>query len=128
MEVALPETVVGRSSQGQPAEIKMFCLKVAIVAVAAFIFILGVFLAAQMFVDRQLAKVGHELAIQKAELRDLLLKGGSGIVVAAERRLYALADQEDLPPERKAKIIAAIKKVSARYRPYLEAAETPARD
>jgi hypothetical protein len=128
MEVALPETVVGRSSQGQAAEIKMFCLKVAIVAVAAFIFILGVFLAAQMFVDRQLAKVGHEPAIQKAELRDLLLKGGSGIVVAAERRLYALADQEDLPPERKAKIIAAIKKVSARYRPYLEAAETPARD
>jgi hypothetical protein len=127
MEVAVPEMAIERSSRGQAAEIKMFCLKVATVTAAAFVFVVGVFLVGQIFVERQLTKLADQLAVQKTELRELL-KGGSGFWTAAEKRLYALADQEDLPPEKKAKILAAIKKVSARYRPYLEAAETPARD
>lgn len=38
-----------------------------------------------------------------------------------ERRVYALADAPDLPPEKKAKIVAALKKLSDKNKPYIDA-------
>jgi hypothetical protein len=39
-----------------------------------------------------------------------------------ERKVDALANANDLPPEKKAKIIASLKKLSVKYRPYFDAA------
>jgi hypothetical protein len=123
----VPEIAFVRSSRGQAAETKVFCLKGATVTVAAFVFVIGVFPIGQRFVERQLTKRTDQLAVEKTELRELL-KSGSGFRMAAEKKLYARRDQEDLSSIKKAEIIAAIKKVSVRYRPFLEAAETPSRE
>lgn len=50
-----------------------------------------------------------------------MLRGGPAFWDTVENRLYALADEKDLPAERKAKIIEALKKLSAKYAPYVEA-------
>ena len=38
-----------------------------------------------------------------------------------EQSLYKYADQPDLPPEKKAKIIAALKKIGDKNRPFIDA-------
>jgi hypothetical protein len=38
-----------------------------------------------------------------------------------ELKLYRLADEPDLPPEKKKKIVDALRKLSTKYRPYFEA-------
>jgi hypothetical protein len=50
------------------------------------------------------------------------LKGGHAFWDNLETKVDAFANSNDLPPERKARIIASIKKIADRYRPYFEAA------
>ena len=38
-----------------------------------------------------------------------------------EEQLYRAADQPDLPPEKREKIISALKKIGQKYRPYINA-------
>jgi hypothetical protein len=51
------------------------------------------------------------------------LQGGHAFWQRAEEKLYRLADEPDLPEPKKAKIIAALRKLSDRYRPYIDALE-----
>jgi hypothetical protein len=89
--------------------IEIFFIKVATVTGA----ILFLMFAAYLFVSSQ----ADELAY---------LKGGHAFWEQVETKLYKLADEPDLPEPKKAKIIAALRKISDRYRPYLDAvAGTP---
>jgi hypothetical protein len=91
--------------------------------------------ALQMFV----AKVGAILAAAclflvfaisyiRSELEDPgIFRGGPVFWQAVESNLYKLADGKDLPEEKKAKILEALRKISAKYSPYIEALTPPAR-
>jgi hypothetical protein len=87
-------------------EIEIFLIKVATVTAA----ILLLMFAAYLFVSSK----ADELAI---------LKGGPAFWHQVENQLYKLADEPDLPEPKKAKIVAALRKISDRYRPYLDAVE-----
>jgi hypothetical protein len=91
-------------------EIQIFLIKVATVTGAIFFLMV----AAYLFVSSQ----AEDLAF---------LKGGHAFWEKAEEKLYKLADEPDLPEQKKAKIIAALRKLSDRYRPYIDAMEGPAR-
>lgn len=47
--------------------------------------------------------------------------GGPEFWLKAEKSLYRFADQPDLPPEKKAKIVAALKKIREKNQPYIDA-------
>ena len=49
------------------------------------------------------------------------LRGGPAFWATMEQKLYALADEPDLPPEKKKKLIDALRRLSSKYKPYLEA-------
>jgi hypothetical protein len=57
---------------------------------------------------------------QLAELQERY-KGGGAFWRDAEIKLYKLADEPDLSPEKKARILAALKKISNKYKPYFDA-------
>jgi hypothetical protein len=64
----------------------------------------------------------------RSELEDPgILKGGPAFWQGVENKLYKFADEKDVPEEKKAKIIAALRKISAKYAPYIEALTPPAR-
>jgi hypothetical protein len=50
-----------------------------------------------------------------------ILKGGPAFWTTAEEKLYKLAAAPDLPPEKKEKIINALRTLSQRYKPYVDA-------
>ena len=91
-------------------EIQIFLIKVATVTGAVFFLMV----VAYLFVSSQ----AEDLAF---------LKGGHAFWEKAEEKLYKLADEPDLPEQKKAKIIAALRKISDRYRPYIDAVEGSAR-
>ena len=51
------------------------------------------------------------------------LKGGPVFWEQMERKLYTFADQPDMPAEKKQKIIDALRKISVKYKPFVEALE-----
>jgi hypothetical protein len=51
------------------------------------------------------------------------LKGGPAFWEQMERKLYTFADQPDMPAEKKQKIIDALRKISVKYKPFVEALE-----
>jgi len=65
-----------------------------------------------------------EAKINEAAAR---FKGGPVFWAQVEKKLYALADEPDLPEQRKAQIIRALEKLSAKYRPYVDAVVSSAR-
>jgi hypothetical protein len=50
-----------------------------------------------------------------------ILKGGPAFWATAEEKLYKLAAAPDLPPEKKEKILSALRTLSQRYKPYVDA-------
>ena len=51
------------------------------------------------------------------------LKGGRAFWESVSTdKINSFANENDIPPEKKARIIASIRKISDRYRPYFEAA------
>jgi hypothetical protein len=50
-----------------------------------------------------------------------ILKGGPAFWATAEEKLYKLAAAPDLPPEKKEKIVNALRTLSQRYKPYVDA-------
>jgi hypothetical protein len=52
-------------------------------------------------------------------------QGGPAFWKQAEQKLYSLADEQDLPLEKKQQIIKALNKLALKYQPYLEALTTP---
>jgi hypothetical protein len=87
-------------------ELQIFFIKVATVTGAAAFLMF----AAYIFFSAQLDELSF-------------LKGGPAFWGKAEEKLYDFADQPDLSEAKKARIIAALKKISARYRPYVNAIE-----
>jgi hypothetical protein len=47
--------------------------------------------------------------------------GGRYVWTRIEQSIYRFADQPDLPPEKKAKIVAALRKIHDKNQPYLDA-------
>jgi hypothetical protein len=94
--------------------LRTFFAKVAIVTGAFLISAYFVSALAVSFATSQMGKVAERLD-------RLALKGGPAFWSKMETRLYALADEPDLPPEKKKKIIDAIHKLSVKYKPYVDA-------
>jgi hypothetical protein len=94
--------------------LRTFFAKVAIVTGAFLISAYFVSALAVSFATSQMGKVAEQLD-------RLALKGGPAFWSKMETRLYALADEPDLPPEKKKKIIDAIHKLSVKYKPYVDA-------
>ena len=49
------------------------------------------------------------------------MKGGPAFWETMERKLYKLGDEPDLPPDKKQKILIALRKLPVKYEPYLDA-------
>ena len=64
--------------------------------------------------------------IERQSEKLAFLKGGRAFWSGFEEKLQKLADEPDIEPERKEKVLEAIRKLSAKYRPYFNALrETP---
>lgn len=88
--------------------LQVFFAKAAIVTAAILIILYG----AGYFVTSY---------IESQQERFALLKGGPVFWGAMEGKLYKLADEPDLSPEKKKKIVDALRKLSSKYKPYFDA-------
>jgi hypothetical protein len=91
-----------------PSPLKTFFLKLAAITCAALVFFYVAFSLVTGFIEGKT----DELAI---------LKGGPAFWGALEGKLYKLASAPDLPPEKKEKIVSALRTLSVRYKPYVDA-------
>ena len=104
--VSESELEVAKSQELTPLQI--FFAKVAIVTAA----ILVVLYCAGYFLQSFIASKTDSL---------LILKGGPAFWGLIEQKPYKLADEPDLPPEKKKKIVDALRRLSSKYRPYIDA-------
>jgi peptidoglycan/LPS O-acetylase OafA/YrhL len=104
-------TEVNAKAQAKPLSVlQIFVVKVAAVLVAACLFL------------------AFAISYVRSELEDPgIFKGGPAFWQEVENKLYKLADAKDLPEEKKAKILEALRKVSVKYGPYIEALTPPPR-
>ena len=89
--------------------LQIFFAKVAIVTVAILIVLYGIGYIVTSYLETQTESIR-------------ILKGGPAFWGLMETKLYKLADEPDLSPEKKKKIVDALRKLSTKYRPYFEAA------
>jgi hypothetical protein len=88
--------------------LQIFFVKVAIVTAA----IVAILYCASYFFESFIASKADQLTI---------LKGGPAFWERIETKLYSLADEPDLPPEKKKKIVDALHRLSIKYKPYVDA-------
>jgi hypothetical protein len=88
--------------------IQIFCMKAVIVAVAAVV----IFYVADLVIEASIRRQAESLQI---------LQGGPAFWGNAEKRLFTLADEPDISPEKKKKILDALRKLSSKYKPYFDA-------
>src|ERR1700692_1175309 len=98
------EPVVESKPRRPMTELERFGVKLALVLAAALIF----FYAVAAYVQSRIENV-------------MLFKGGPVFWAQVEKKLYSLADEPDLPDQKKAQVIETLKKLSAKYRPYINA-------
>jgi hypothetical protein len=101
----MSETESTASEEKPLSPLQLFCAKIAVVTVAILIVLYAVSFYVESFMED----------------RGSILKGGPAFWGTLETKLYRLADDPDLPPEKKKKIIEALRKLSAKYKPYLDA-------
>jgi hypothetical protein len=89
--------------------LQVFFAKVAIVTIAILIILYGIGYFISSYLESQTESIR-------------ILKGGPAFWGLMETKLYRLADEPDLPPEKKKKIVDALRKLSTKYKPYFEAA------
>jgi hypothetical protein len=89
-------------------QLEIFFIKLSGITAAAIIFFVCSAVALQSLIESKIEEMPF-------------LKGGRVFWEAVEKKVDAFANGNDLPPEKKAKIIASLKKISDRYRPYFEA-------
>ncbi len=89
-----------------------FLLKVVIVTVAILIVLYAVNSLVGDFVDGRAEQLK-------------MLQGGPEFWGLVEFKLEKLANAPDLPPEKKKKIVEALRKLSSKYRPYFDAIAEP---
>jgi hypothetical protein len=104
-DVAVPPKEMSRPR----SEIEVFVVKAAVVLGACLIFVFAVFSYLESSVEDATA----------------ILKGGPDFWTTAEKKLYEFANAKDLPEEKKARIIGALQKISAKYGPFIEALAPP---
>jgi hypothetical protein len=104
-------TEVNTKVEAKPASaMQTFIAKVGVVLAAACIFL------------------AFAISYVRSELEDPgMFKGGPEFWKGVEAKLYRFADAKDLPEEQKARIIEALRKISAKYSPFIEALAPPAR-
>jgi hypothetical protein len=88
--------------------LQVFFAKVAIVTVAVLI----ILYCASYFIESFIASKTESLQ---------MLKGGPAFWGIIEHKLYVLADEPDLPAEKKKKIVDALRRLSSKYKPYFDA-------
>jgi hypothetical protein len=107
-EVLKTEPASGEASRPL-TQLEIFFVKLGGVTAAAMVFLVCSVLFFQSLIE--------------SKTEDLsFLKGGRPFWETLEMKVDALANAPDLPPEKKARIIATIRKLSDKYRPYIEAA------
>ena len=84
-------------SRRQITDIETFIFKVGIVVTA---------ICAILFVADRIVKA-------RVEQSAALLQGGPAFWTMVEKKLYSLADEDDVPEEKKQKIIRALEKISS---------------
>ncbi len=89
--------------------LQIFFAKVAIVTAAILVILYG----AGYFITSYIESQREQFAV---------LKGGPAFWGTMEGKLYRLADEPDLAPEKKKKIVDALRKLSSKYKPYFDAA------
>jgi hypothetical protein len=99
--------------------LQLFLIKVGAVLAACLIF----FVFAVMYIEGEIRAVAHGLRQDAGDA----LSGGSAFWTALEQKLYRIADEKDLPAEKKARILAALRRIGQRYAPYLDALSQPAK-
>jgi hypothetical protein len=99
--------------------LQIFLIKVGAVLAACVIFLVF----AVMYIESEIRAVAHDL---KQEASDAL-NGGPAFWAAVEEKLNKIADEKDLPAEKKARILAALRRIGQRYAPYLDALSQPAK-
>jgi hypothetical protein len=90
-------------------QLEIFFIKLSGITAAAIIFFVCSAIALQSLIEAKIEEMPF-------------LKGGRVFWEAVEKKVDAFANGNDLSPEKKAKIIASLRKISDRYRPYFEAA------
>lgn len=88
--------------------LQLFFAKVSIVTAA----ILVILYCAGYFLESFVASKTESLQV---------LKGGPAFWGTLEHKLYVLADEPDVSPEKKKKIVDALRRLSSKYKPYLDA-------
>jgi hypothetical protein len=90
-------------------QLEIFFIKLGGITAAAIVFLVCSVIAVQSLIESKIEEMPF-------------LKGGHVFWEQVEKKVDALANGNDIPPERKARIIASIKKIGDRYRPYIDAA------
>jgi len=91
-------------------DLEKFVVKLVLVLIAALAF----FYAVAAYVQSRIESVA-------------LFKGGPVFWAQVEKKLYSLADEPDLPDQKKVQIVKALEKLSIKYRPYIDAIAPPDR-
>ena len=89
--------------------LEIFFIKLSGITAAAIVFMVCCALALQSLIESKIEEMPF-------------LKGGRAFWESVEQKINSFANENDIPPEKKARIIASIRKISDRYRPYFEAA------
>jgi hypothetical protein len=106
----VPQTETTPEEVARPlTQLEIFFIKLGGITAAAIVFLVCSVLFLQSMIESKIDDLSF-------------LKGGHVFWETVEKKVDALANGNDIPPERKAKIVASIKKIADRYRPYFEAA------
>lgn len=95
-----------------PSPASKFLYKVCIVTGAAIVFFYVAFNIVTGFIENEFAKL-------------TILTGGPTFWNTIETKLYKFADAPDLPPEKRERILQSLRKISAKYQPYIDAIKEP---
>jgi hypothetical protein len=91
-----------------PSPLTTFFVKLAAITCALLVFFYVAFSLVTGFIEEK----ADQLAI---------LKGGPAFWAGIEGGLYKIASAPDLPSEKKEKILSALRTLSVRYKPYVDA-------
>jgi hypothetical protein len=106
----VPETGTAPGEASRPlTQLEIFFVKLGGITAAAIIFLVCSVLVLQSLIESKIEELPF-------------LKGGRVFWEAVEKKVDAFADGNDIAPEKKARIIASIRKIADRYRPYFDAA------
>jgi len=105
--MAEPDIAAFKLSVTQANELKLFGIKVLIFCV--------IFGSVSYFVVSSLIEEA------RSALDSSMLKGGPEFWAQVDRKMMAFADQPDLPEAKKKQIVEALRKISKKYRPFIDA-------